>query len=175
MINDFPNYLPYAKLFSVIITLLVLLSLIINIIIAFKYIYISSQATIRCPYCKEKINSNALKCKHCLTILRVTSNSTLNFWDPVNYYDLESGKPILNQWLVAELVFHLEKKLGLNKLDNIDEEFSTKIFGLVRELPASIRADFLNCYLFFSSFNQDSDGGSNQHGQNEKFSITDSD
>ncbi|MBS0853104.1 hypothetical protein [Leclercia pneumoniae] len=102
--------------------------------------------SIQCPFCAEKINSQAVKCKHCGSDLKHRHSAPNDLWIPALYYSLDEGVPELNRGAVADLVCGLLASPDHLQGEDLMKKYESRVKALADGMPPQVRNDFLNYF-----------------------------
>lgn len=104
LMADRQNYLFISAFMVVIGLVLYIFSLLTN----------GSASGYKCPFCAEKIQRDAVKCKHCGSDLALNlpakSESHLDEWDAHKFYSYEGDEAKINEIAVNELIKKIKKE-----------------------------------------------------------------
>lgn len=108
--------------------------------------------TVKCPFCAELIQKEAIKCKHCGSDVKqaINEQQAANFKPTDMAFDeffiREGHEFVLNKSSIDLLISRMKKANPNTHPTNVKEKYQSNIDELVNQLPSKIQQDFRKYY-----------------------------
>lgn len=110
-----------------------------------------SSVTKKCPFCAESINTDAIKCKHCGSDIKVAkaSPSSVNYSFSLLNYNIDeligvkNGREVINDYGVKKLAFEIKKHNPRITPAMLKLKYSDDIHEVAGKLPTRIQSEFI--------------------------------
>ncbi len=115
----------------------------------------SQENYVNCPFCAEKVNLMAIKCKHCGSEIKEQmeleklKSFTLSELDPFSFYRWGRDGNELVEDKIKELTERLVKSNPEKMANGIESYCRVEIEKLVKRLPKKLRKEFHEQYTYW--------------------------
>lgn len=121
----------------------------------------STAGLVKCPFCAELIQSEAIKCKHCGSSIQCQASvdgDEAGMWGSSIYYRYENGEALIADAAIEDLVKYIRESrnsvanlvsnssLSEQTTEQLKQKFAPKVSRIADSLPIEIQDKFWSKY-----------------------------